>query len=243
MSSVHGSPHWSPTAFEAEVKFKSRSTLGGWEIQSPTKISEKMRLFGELTHRIIETVADTANRTIKGPSCEEPARCFVVNPEKNLAETISTAQKMARLIKKPLPVQEVCQLVREYVELRRGTGRLMFYTDQEVFNTNRFIFSYGMTKKQVSQWQEDISIDALFYVCKSLKHKSLGVYQFSQEDKDFLANPSVEVLERASQISCSTYALLKKREPTIIKEIVNDRESDLSIDALIRLIRRSLRGF
>ncbi|WP_068470068.1 hypothetical protein [Candidatus Protochlamydia phocaeensis] len=249
MSTVHGSPYWSSYALGAEPFFKQvnnkedKISVSGWQVSKRTQAMLTIQLFGEMAKKIIDGCAAIAKQTSQLAAEEKRGLLFSVNPAKetaNVIEGFKEAAIKAKGLTQELPIDRCAGLIQDYISSRRGQGALMFFGEGATLNTNRFIFRYGIKARELNEWVKTMYLDSLPFVYHSLDITSLGEYSFDAEDLAFLKNPNSIQAIKAHEISCFAYALLKKREPSVIPSILAKEDAACTLKDILALGYRAV---
>lgn len=233
---IHSSPYWHPSDLEAKYYqcMKQSQILEGWEIQDKKDSTKTMNLFGTIADRVFSKVTELAKSTSRNAPEHKKGLPFTVNPIPTLDEIISdmSAGPSYRGDIKNI-ADEAFELIRTYINELRGTGKHVFMLDNQIINSNRFMFTYGMKATEIDRLIKDVQLDASSYICQEIVQRysgrCLGVFHFNEEDERFLGSGAKEI--DSQKISCFAYTLLKAREPQA-KNFILTQKYDLKIKEL-----------
>lgn len=246
MTTIHSSLYWHPHELEAtpyqqeirvgrleakklgwDVKF-----LEGWQIAKKKESSEKINLFGNIAENVLAQVADIARSTIKSAPIAKKEMPFVVNPNTILEEAIAK-MGVGSLCEGKLKnlASDVFSMLRTYVMDRRGSGKYVYLLDNQNVVPNQFMFNYSMKNAEIDNWFKNMQLDASNYICQKINDKSLEVFSFNNEDKQFLGSDAEKI--NPAIMSCFAYTLLKAREENAKSLITSLSQADLKVMDLI----------
>ena len=229
MSTVHGSPYWSPTAIQAEPYIHDNKK--GWEIKQSTDLSLKNSIFGNIITGVLEGMKRTVEHYSKLYTDKRgcPLSIKPFGALENEIKELRADRRYTGAYK--LMIDDIIKIAASFLTDCYGTGGVAVMGEGlGVISDNRFLFTYGQRRQDLEVQCQKIVLESQHYCHEALQLQSVEC-AYSAEDLVFL-NVSPRQLSDAPGLTCFNYALLKGRESQAKDCIIANQAARLSVDSL-----------
>ena len=120
--------------------------------------------------------------------------------------------------------EKVEELLKSYMEDRRGTGNIIIIGSENI--QNRFLFTLNQRAEDIRAWGENTMLDFLNYLYPKLGFQMVGPATITDAQKKLFDVELTAVFPNPNKLSCLAYALLLAGEKNAKNRIFRDEESD-----------------